>query len=348
MKALSLIAACFLPLLVMAHESSTVELTLNTATQHFRVEMDLSDTEFSVAIPRADQTALTVADVQNASPVIAAYIQRNLDIRDCSLVPDGEKPGLRPGNRPRVSLGFALQCRTTPTTVELTTAIFSELPDYRTVLNVVSRDGSRLYIVDNETIQVRVDTKSFWTGFSTFVIEGATHILGGFDHLLFLLLLALPMLKHSTWRSRLTAVASIVTAFTIAHSITLALSGLGYMSLPARPVEVVIAASIVVVALLNVFGRSDSLAWPLAYAFGLVHGFGFAGAFAELASGATVRWSDLLAFNIGVEAGQLAVIVSVLLLLCLLARSRTVGRALTPIGSVAAGLVGFSWIIERL
>lgn len=348
MRKFLLVAVCLVPVLSHAHESSTVELALDVDARQFDVDMDLLDAEFVVGFKRAYSGTLTVADVQHSAKAIYAHVQHNVGIRGCALRSDGGEIGVRPGARPRIRLGFALQCPEMPGRLELHSKLFGELPDYRTVLSVTSGSGSRLYVVDGENTQVNVDMKSGWSSFSTFVVAGVRHILSGFDHLLFLLLLALPMLRRTNLRSCFVAVAGVVTAFTVAHSITLSLSALGYMSLSPRPVEILIAVSIVVVAALNVLGKGDKLAWPLAYMFGLVHGFGFAGAFAELASGASIRWTNLLGFNIGVEAGQIAVIASVLLLMSLLTRLQEIGRFLVPAGSIAAGLIGIGWIIERV
>ena len=137
--------------------------------------------------------------------------------------------------------------------------------------------------------------------------EGVHHILTGYDHLLFLLCLLLPAALGRQGRT-LWAVAGIATLFTVAHSLTLALSALGGVSLPASIVEPAIALTIVVAAIDNLrplFGR-----WRLAvtFAFGLVHGFGFAGVLQELDLPAAEFGWALLRFNAGLELGQLGVL----------------------------------------
>lgn len=142
--------------------------------------------------------------------------------------------------------------------------------------------------------------------------------------------------------------SKIVTAFTVAHSITLTLSALGHISLPARPVELVIAASVVVAALFNLVKSRRLHGWTLAYVFGLIHGFGFAGALGDLAIADGLSLGNLLAFNLGVEAGQLLIIAVALPLLFGLSRLKGLRYRLVPAGSTAIALLGIMWIFERL
>jgi hydrogenase/urease accessory protein HupE len=180
------------------------------------------------------------------------------------------------------------------------------------------------------------------TGFGqagTFFVLGIEHILIGFDHLAFLLAL---FAAGITWRS---AVATI-TAFTVAHSLTLLAAATGLVGLPAGLVEAGIAASIVVVAVANLRHRGATHRWPLAFAFGLVHGFGFANVLAELRVGDDTLL-PLLTFNLGVEVGQLAFAIAALPLLAFAARTLPRWRVLDCV-SVLVGLAGVLWLVERV
>lgn len=173
-----------------------------------------------------------------------------------------------------------------------------------------------------------------------FVWLGVQHILTGYDHLLFLLALLI------TSRD-LRSVASIVTCFTVAHSITLALATLNIVHLPSRPVEIVIALSIVYVALENLFfrDRQPKLRWLLTICFGLVHGFGFAGVLGDLGIDGSARevLPPLLSFNMGVELGQLAIAAT---LTPVLWKLRERPRFVPAISCLVAA-AGAYWIIER-
>ncbi len=175
---------------------------------------------------------------------------------------------------------------------------------------------------------------------------GVEHILGGPDHLLFVLLLLL-LLRG------LGALIKTITAFTLGHSITLAASVLGWVHFPAAPVEALIALSIVLLARELLRGNEGSLTkrrpWLLAALFGLVHGLGFAGALAEIGLPETDIPMALLLFNVGVELGQLLFIILALLLIRLLQRLFVDGLAgLGLVTSYSAGGSAAFWLIERV
>lgn len=182
----------------------------------------------------------------------------------------------------------------------------------------------------------------------TYLQLGIEHILLGFDHLLFVL--ALLILTQGTWR-----LVKTITAFTVAHSITLALATFGLVNVPGPPVEATIALSIVFVALeiVRVRQGQESLTarapWLVAFAFGLLHGLGFAGALSEIGLPTGQIPLALLFFNLGVEAGQLLFVVAVL---CLVALSRRGLRALPRWSNLvppyAIGTIAMFWVFERI
>jgi hypothetical protein len=176
--------------------------------------------------------------------------------------------------------------------------------------------------------------------FVGFVWLGVEHILLGFDHVCFLLgLLAVG--------TRLRRAAATITAFTVAHSLTLVGASLGFCALPAALVEPMIAASIVVVAVANLRRHGSAQRWPHALLFGLVHRFGFAAVLQDLQVGGGAIAAPLLGFNLGVELGQFAVAGAVLPALAL-ARRRGHGRRATVAVSATVALAGAWWLGERL
>lgn len=183
-----------------------------------------------------------------------------------------------------------------------------------------------------------------------YFIIGAEHIVFGWDHLLFVI--ALVMLVKAPW-----PVIKAATAFTIAHSITLVATSLGYAGLPSRPVEALIALSIVFLAVEVALVLRDPdrqtltrrFPWAVAFGFGLFHGFGFAGALADIGLPQGEVVTALLAFNLGVEAGQLLVIAGVLVVLAGLSRTApTVQTRALKIATYGIGTVGSFWLIERV
>lgn len=187
-----------------------------------------------------------------------------------------------------------------------------------------------------------------WSVAGTYLSLGVEHILAGVDHLLFVL--ALLLLTPGTW-----ALVKTVTAFTIAHSITLGLATLGIVHLPSRPVEAVIALSIVFVAAEIVQGSrgraglAARMPWLVAFIFGLLHGFGFAGALSEVGLPEGQIPVALLFFNLGVEAGQLLFIAAAL---ALTTAARRIWlrppRWATLALPYAIGSVAMFWTIQRV
>lgn len=182
----------------------------------------------------------------------------------------------------------------------------------------------------------------------TYFLLGVEHILEGWDHLLFVIALVL-LLRD--WRRAVIA----ATAFTVAHSITLAGASLGFLSMPQRPVEILIALSIVFLAVEIVKRDPDApslaikMPWVVAFLFGLLHGFGFAGALAEIGLPQGDIVAALLAFNLGVEAGQLLVVAGSLAIIALV--TRIARRQLEPamkLASYGIGIIGAYWLVDRL
>jgi hydrogenase/urease accessory protein HupE len=199
----------------------------------------------------------------------------------------------------------------------------------------------------NTTVMLSAPPPLFST-LQRYLVAGIEHIFLGYDHIAFLVAVVL-------WARRLVPVIKIVTAFTIAHSITLSLATLNVVVIPGAIVEPAIAASIVYVAMENFFTRNIDRRWRVTLAFGLIHGFGFAGALREigLPTGAVV--TALAAFNIGVEIGQVAIVSIVFPALIALDRFMAVdknkpSRAATLVYALSGliCLIGSYWFLTRV
>jgi hypothetical protein len=178
------------------------------------------------------------------------------------------------------------------------------------------------------------------SAFSRFFVLGVEHIWTGYDHLLFLL--AVLLAGGGLWR-----LAGIVTSFTIAHSVTLGAAATGFVTLPVAPVEAAIALSIVYVAVENLLELGRDRRALVTFAFGLIHGFGFASMLADAGLPASGVLVPLLAFNLGVEAGQLAVVVVVVPILAVVLRGPH-AKTIRNVLSVLIALAGAAWAIERI
>ncbi len=219
----------------------------------------------------------------------------------------------------------------------------------------------KIFSEGNTVQEVTIEAPSFFAGLWGTIDLGIEHIEIGSDHILFVLVLVLPSvmvfrngsdgegswtpapsLKDSLWK-----VLKIATMFTIAHSITLSLAGLGIFDLPGRPVEALIAISIVVAALHNLRPVFREKEWLIAFGFGLFHGLGFAGLLEGLGLDKGRKVWSLLGFNIGVEIGQAVIILMVFPLLFLLRRTRMYENFMKG-GSILMALVAAVWAFERI
>jgi hypothetical protein len=195
-----------------------------------------------------------------------------------------------------------------------------------------------------------------WLGFTAIVGLGMEHIWMGLDHVMFLIALLLPAVlrrEHGEWSSvdsfaaAFWNVVKIVSAFTVAHSITLSLAALDLVRLPERLVEVAIAVSIAAAAAEILFPLFRQRTWLIVFGFGLFHGFGFAGALSEMGVLGENLGISLLAFNLGVEIGQIVIVTVAFPVLFMMRRLGLYRRLALPAAAVVMILISGAWIVER-
>ena len=215
---------------------------------------------------------------------------------------------------------------------------------------------SAIMAPDTARQRFSADNASLLAQFGQFFVQGVWHIWIGFDHILFLLSLLLPVVlvrEAGRWRGvgRLgeatREVLWVVTSFTVAHSITLSLAALSLVSLPSRLVESAIALSVVLAALNNLVPVVNQRRWLVAFLFGLIHGFGFASVLAELGLPADALVLSLVGFNVGVEAGQLAIVAVFLPAAFWLRNTGFYRRGVFVGGSLLTLLIALVWLAER-
>jgi hydrogenase/urease accessory protein HupE len=220
----------------------------------------------------------------------------------------------------------------------------------RQVVLIGSGDDAPQALLDatNTSVTLSVLAPSLLSTMERYLLTGIEHIFLGYDHIAFLIAVVL-------WARRTVPVIKIVTAFTIAHSITLSLAALNIVVISNAIVEPAIAASIVYVAMENFFSRNIDGRWRVTFAFGLVHGFGFAGALREIGLPTNAVATALAAFNIGVEIGQAAIVAIVIPVLMtvdrLMASNKAKpSRAATLVYAVSAliTVLGSYWFLTRV
>lgn len=360
----------------LAHKASDAYLTLEVdgAVIQQRLDIALRDLDRELVLDRNGDGQLQWGEVRGRWPAITALADAALRLRA-----DGQACQLQGRAAPQLDahsdgrhavLQQTWQCAAPVRSIAIDYNLFQRTdPTHRGVARVVTggtggagQGGSALVLVPGApTATVAVAPAG--TGATTspasffgFVAEGVHHILIGIDHILFLLALLLPSVLVRTpngWaaapslRPALLDVLRIVTAFTVAHSITLALAVFEVLNPPSRWVESIIAASVVLAALNNLRPLVSHRRWLITFAFGLVHGFGFAGALKDLGLGSGSLVGPLLGFNLGVELGQLAVVALFVPLAWALRPRPAYRRLALQGGSGAIAALALVWLAER-
>jgi hypothetical protein len=363
----ALLLALWLPA-AWAHKPSDSYLTIEVQASGAiagRWDIALRDLDFALALDADGNGELTWGEVRARHGDIAAYATQRLalsaDDKPCAIEIGPQQVDEHTDGMYSV-LPLALQCEAaSPQALAVDYTLFAELdPQHRGLLNLAARGAARTAVLGGPQAQQRFELGEIdrWRQFADYVREGVWHIWIGLDHILFLLSLLLPsVLAWQATQRRWQAVRSfreafvdvlkVVTAFTVAHSITLSLAALGVVELPSRLVESVIAASIVVAALNNVRPRVTQRLWMVAFGFGLVHGFGFASVLADLGLPRDALVLALVGFNVGVELGQLAIVVVFLPLAFALRRTGFYRRWVMVGGSLLIALLAAVWLVER-
>lgn len=351
-----LFTVCYSP--VFAHDPGLSNADLKLEAKHLSAQLAYNyvDIEAIVSIDKNLDRLVTPEEFEAAKPQLEAIAKSALEISmDGKIIaPDSVLVRIAKAEDGRDNAYFVLTYPNAPTaSLIVRSAIMDKFSrGHREYFKLTSADGKtiaeRLLDTNNASATISAGELAAalgrWHTFKQFLVLGIEHILLGFDHLCFLFALLLVA-------ENLTAVLKIITAFTIAHSITLALAALDMVTLSPGIVEPLIAVSIVYVGLENIWrhGKVIEGRWLLTFAFGLVHGFGFASVLKELnigAAGSSI-FTPLLSFNLGVEIGQLAIAGLLLPLIVLLKKRPTFQLRLVPVCSILVAIAGGYWLIER-
>lgn len=260
-------------------------------------------------------------------------------------------------NQPYVVIALQLACPAAASNDALTlayTAFFDADANHKAIATI--NQQTRVLSKDNAMQRFDFTTSSYLTTFNQYVYQGVLHIWLGLDHILFLIALLLTCVlvrKTSKWQgieSKATIfkhTAWIVTAFTLAHSITLTATAMQLISPNSRWVELGIAISVLFAALNNIWPLVIRLGW-VTFAFGLLHGMGFASVLGELGLSSDYQLLSVLAFNLGVEIGQLAILVVALPVLIWARNYAWYQKWVMPAGSLVIALIAVQWSLERI
>ena len=348
-----------------AHQSSVTHSTVQVAPGRDAVayRILISPPDLVEALPADAPADPDDATLTAAAADIAIHVTERIEILDGDIPCPATDASARvvTADGRFVEVTFTARCPRPMTTLVIEYQLFFDLDPMHAAMLRVDHEGT---LADD---MLQADRSRFvWelaapppSGIWGFVESGVHHILAGFDHIAFLLGLLLVIVVVPAgargWEPRripsaITTTATIVTSFTLAHSVTLIAAALGWVRLPVQLVESAIAISIVFVAVQNVIRPQASKRWLLTFGFGLIHGLGFARILAVSLPPDHVV-APLLAFNGGIELGQLAIVLAVLPLLHLVARGLGATRyreVVLPVASATLAGLGLIWLIERV
>ena len=352
-----------------AHKASDAYLQLDDTgdASTLRIDVALRDLDVALDLDADGDGRLTWGEVRAAWPAIESYLRGRVQVSGCDW-PNATRSLEKRSDGVYAALTLRGAC---PQNIEpsIRYTVLREVdPTHRGIARITPKGHpSTLRVLDPTqpasadiaaipTASARVDSPRASVDSTQFLREGVRHILTGYDHVLFLLCLLLPSVMRRegrAWRpvqnmgQALWPVLRIVTAFTVAHSITLGLAAAKLVALPPGFIEPAIAVTIVLAALDNLWPIFGGRRTVVTFAFGLVHGFGFASVLSELGLGpAQFAWA-LLQFNVGLELGQLMIVALATWVLFALREVQRYPRWIIRNGSLAAILVGALWFVER-
>lgn len=347
----------------LAHKPSDAYLTLDfRGAPRLRIDLALRDLDDGLGLDADSDGEIRWSEVQAKLSAIDAEVTRHVSVRGCAWSPASHGVTSHSDGTYLVLEG-ALSCDA-PGPVTLAYSLFFERdPQHHALarLLVGSTDQTLIATPDQRELTFDASPQAGAT-LGQFLVEGVHHILIGADHLLFLTALLLPSvlkrrgrlktLRLTDWepsgslRPALVEVVKLVTSFTVAHSLTLALAALDVVDLPSRLVESAIALTVVLAAIANLWAFTEGERWGPAFALGLVHGFGFSSVLKDSGLRGTSLVAELFGFNLGVEAGQLMFVAVVVPVCFALSRLRAYPW-LVRLGSLVIAGYGLVWLYQR-
>ncbi len=353
-----------------AHKQSDSYLSVGQPADAARltVQWDIAirDLEHAIGLDANADAAITWGELKQRQAAIVGYALSHLSIAtvagrqnsDCplqftQLLVDEHVDGKY------AVLYFNAQCSQRSAQIEVHYSLLFDVdPNHRGLINIGSNGSSHAAVFTQASSSQRLSLESTQrsTQLASFVNEGIWHIWTGYDHVLFLLTLLLPavvLYRNRRWEAReslrdsMLDIVKVITAFTLAHSLTLTLGALGWVYVPTRLVESAIALTVLFGALNILVAVVRERRWLLAFVFGLIHGLAFASVLVDLGLHGWNLLLALLGFNAGVEIGQLAIVVVIVPLMYASRRTTAYRRAVMPVGAVAVTCVAAYWFVTR-
>lgn len=351
---------------VFAHKASDSYLHVVIENNSIQVQWDIAlrDIDYAIGLDSDADGAITWAELRKAKNALSAYALARLriynDKRECANPSTTELLVDQHSDGGYAVLRYTPQCSGDISAVSLNYQLLFDLDkQHRGVLKLSHGGKVQTTLFSPAQTHFDANVKSgswWWPTLSTYTREGIGHIASGYDHILFLLTLLLAAVlyrenKHwqavEEFKPALIDITKIVTAFTIAHSLTLSLAVMDVINLPSRWVEALIALSVVVVALNNLYPLLTGKRWLVAFGFGLIHGLGFASMLSDVGLETGALIAGLIGFNLGVEIGQLAIVMLCMPLAYALRSTWFYQNIIFRTGSAVAAVLATVWAVQR-
>jgi hypothetical protein len=366
----TLLAALLLATAAWAHKPSDSYLTLRAQEGKgdvtARWDIALRDLDYVLQLDRDSNGELTWGEVRQRDADILRVATQNLQLstggKDCPWEASAPMQLDHHSDGTYAVLSLVARCPSLDAGLKLHYSLFFDVdPSHRGLVQWLAPGGTAaqalVFGTESAEQNLALQSAGAWPTLRQYLVDGMWHIWIGYDHILFLLSLLLPAVlvrREGQWTGAprfggaVKEVLKVVTAFTLAHSITLSLAALQIISLPSRLVESAIAASVVFAALNNLRGTIESKRWVMAFAFGLIHGFGFASVLADLGLPQGALVLALVGFNGGVEVGQLAIVGVFLPVAYLLRKTLFYQRGVLKVGSLIVAAIALWWFVQRV
>ncbi len=370
-RLLLVVIALLLQTAAWAHKPSDSYLTLRATTGSsdvaVRWDIALRDIDYVLSLDRDGNGEITWGEVRSRSDDITRLATSRLQLssgdKDCSWATAAPLMLDKHSDGAYAVLSLSAQCASLAGALKAKYSLLFDVdPTHRGLVQWIAPGNTdtqaQALVFGNESgeQQLALQAPGPWETLRQYIIDGVWHIWIGYDHILFLLALLLPSVllrRQGQWApaprvgGAVKEVLKVVTAFTLAHSITLSLAVLGVISLPSRIVESAIAASVIFAALSNLRGAVELKRWIMAFVFGLIHGFGFASVLVDLGLPTNALVLALVGFNVGVELGQLAIVALFLPLAFWLRGTAFYRVGVLKGGSLIVALLATWWLVQR-
>ena len=352
-----------------AHSASSSYVHIDVQGEALDVQWSIAlrDLDYAVGLDNDGNGSITWGELRGKRDAVVAYAMARLTLRaDSSVCAPGPVTLLADqlGDGGYAVLRFTAACGHVPSSVTVHYRLMFDLdPMHRGLLNVTVSGVPHAAALSPDQPEARFDvTPGYGETVRSFFLTGVHHLLTGIDHMLFVTMLLVPamfrrrehshgvhaaMVPVSAFRGMFLESIKVLSAFTLAHGTTLTLSVLHIVSIPERLSEAGIALTILITALDNIFHVIPGKRWPLAFAFGLVHGLGFATALGPLSLPPVALGVALISFNLGLEAAQVSIAAVVLPIGFALRNTRLYPRRIMPGISAAVALVALAWFTDR-